>query len=92
VHYDGQVQVTLARKMLLKTTVVDIKKSIICRNWPFANYRQNNVAITEKNLPTPILRSWASEGIFPGGPLRDFSKIFLGGGKSGEICFFPIET
>ena len=24
-----------------------------------------------------------------GGPLRDFSKIFPGGGRSGEICFFP---
>jgi len=87
VHYDGQVQVIVARKMLLKTIVVDIKKSIICRNWPFPNYRQNNVAITEKNLPTPILRSWASEGIFPGGPLRDFSKIFLGGAKVVKFAF-----
>jgi len=29
--------------------------------------------------------------IFHGGPLGDFSKIFLGV-KSGEICFFPLET
>jgi len=29
---------------------------------------------------------------FQGGPLGHFSKIFLGGGKYGEICFFPLET
>jgi len=30
--------------------------------------------------------------IFPGGgALRDFSKIFPGGAKSGEICFFPLK-
>ena len=27
-----------------------------------------------------------------GGALGDFSKIFLGGPKSGKICFFPLET
>jgi len=26
------------------------------------------------------------------GPPADFSKIFPGGAKSGEICFFPLET
>ena len=26
------------------------------------------------------------------GPLGDFSKIFLGGAKSGEIWFLPLET
>ena len=31
--------------------------------------------------------------IFPGGALVDFSKRFsLRGGKSGEICFLPLET
>ena len=29
---------------------------------------------------------------FPGGPLVDFSKMFPGGAKSGEICFFPLKT
>jgi len=30
--------------------------------------------------------------IFPrGGALGDFSKIFPGGAKSGEIYFFPLE-
>jgi len=33
--------------------------------------------------------AWASEGFFPG---VDFSKIFLRGCKSGQICFFPLET
>ena len=32
--------------------------------------------------------TWASERFFPGGALGDFFKIFLGGAKSGEICFF----
>jgi len=27
-----------------------------------------------------------------GGPKEDFPKIFLGGAKSGKICFFPVET
>jgi len=27
-----------------------------------------------------------------GGPLGEFSKIFIGGTKSGEISFFPLET
>ena len=37
--------------------------------------------------------TWASVGFFPGGgALRDFSKIFLGWAKSGEICFFPLKT
>ena len=26
------------------------------------------------------------------GPLADFSKIFLGEAKSGEICWFPLKT
>jgi len=26
------------------------------------------------------------------GPLLDFTKFLLGGGKSGEICFFLLET
>jgi len=26
------------------------------------------------------------------GPLADFYKFFLGGAKSGEICFFLFET
>jgi len=30
--------------------------------------------------------------IFPGGLLENCSKKFLGGSKSGEICFFPLET
>jgi len=30
--------------------------------------------------------------IFSRGALGDFSKIFLGGAKSGKICFFPLET
>jgi len=34
----------------------------------------------------------ASEGLFPGGELVDFCKVFLGGAKSGEICFLPLET
>jgi len=27
-----------------------------------------------------------------GGALGDHSKIFPGGGRSGEICFFPLKT
>jgi len=38
------------------------------------------------------IHAWASEGFFPGGATRAFSKIFLGGAKSDEICFFPLET
>jgi len=38
------------------------------------------------------LHSRASEDIFQGGRLGDFSKIFLGGSESGYICFFPLET
>ena len=39
------------------------------------------------------LSACASEGFFPGGgALGYFSKTFLGGDKSGEICFFPLET
>ena len=30
---------------------------------------------------TLVIRAWASEECFPGGPLEDFSKIFLGGQK-----------
>jgi len=33
----------------------------------------------------------ASEGFFQGGATRGFFKIFWGG-KSSEICFFPLET
>jgi len=33
-----------------------------------------------------------SEGVFPGGALGDFSKIFPGGAKSGEINFSPFKT
>ena len=29
---------------------------------------------------------------FQKGALGDFSKIFLGVAKSGDICFFPLET
>jgi len=39
-------------------------------------------------MPLP----WASEGFLPGGALRDFSKIFPGVAKSGEIYFFPLTT
>jgi len=35
---------------------------------------------------------WASEGFVSEGAREDFSNIFLGEGKSGEICFFPLET
>ena len=34
-----------------------------------------------------FIQSWASEGFFPVGGLRDFSKIFPGGDRSGEIGF-----
>jgi len=40
---------------------------------------------------TKMLQSWASEGFFPGGPLRDFSKSFPGRPKNGNISFFPLE-
>ena len=39
----------------------------------------------------PIGHAWASEGFFPGGTTKRFSKIFPWGAKSGEICFFPLE-
>jgi len=29
---------------------------------------------------------------FPRGEQGDFYKLFLGGAKSGEICFFLLET
>jgi len=29
---------------------------------------------------------------FPGGTLREFRNIFIGGGKSGEICLFPTRN
>jgi len=38
------------------------------------------------------MHAWASEDYFQGRPLGDFSKIFLGGAKSGKICFFLLET
>ena len=38
------------------------------------------------------LESWAIGRFFPGATTGDFSKIFPGGAKSGEICFLPIET
>ena len=39
------------------------------------------------------LCAWASEEIFPGEPLVDFSKRFSrGGAKSGEICFLTLDT
>jgi len=37
------------------------------------------------------LSAWASEGFFPGGATRGFSKIFPGGAKSSEIWLFPVE-
>ena len=37
----------------------------------------------------PAMGVW---GIFPGEALGDFSKIFLEGAKTGEICFFPLKT
>jgi len=33
-----------------------------------------------------------SEGFFQGVTTRGFFKFFLGGAKSGEIRFFPLET
>jgi len=43
-----------------------------------------------------VIHSTCSHGrrkdFFQGGPPEDFSKTFLGGAKSGEICFFPVET
>ena len=30
--------------------------------------------------------------IFSRGELGDFFKKFLGGAKSGKVCFFPLET
>jgi len=48
---------------------------------------------TRLELPSEDgLCTWASEGFFQGEPLGFFSKIFLGGAKSGNICFFPLET
>jgi len=32
------------------------------------------------------------EGIFSRGATIGFPKIFLGEAKSGDICFFPLET
>jgi len=34
----------------------------------------------------------ARKFFFQGGPLLDFYKNFCRGFKSGEICFFPLET
>jgi len=48
--------------------------------------------IVDRKGKTLVIQEWASEECFPGGPLGDLSKIFLGGGKSGEICFFLLET
>jgi len=40
---------------------------------------------------TLVIRAWASEECFPGGPLEDFSKIFLGGQKWWNL-FFPLKA
>jgi len=44
--------------------------------------------------PSPIITQGMGVGrIFSrDGPLGYFSKIFLGGAKSGEICFFLLKT
>jgi len=39
-----------------------------------------------------ILRDMGIRRILSRRPLGEFSKIFLGVAKSGEICFFPLET
>jgi len=36
-------------------------------------------------------QSLKSEGFFQGGAVGDFPKYFSRGGKSGEICFLPLE-
>jgi len=42
---------------------------------------------------TSILHTGLGVGrFFSGGTLVDFPNVFLGGGKSGEICFFPFES
>ena len=38
------------------------------------------------------LVTWASEGFFSKGAREDFSHIFLGRGKSGEIYLFPTRN
>jgi len=39
------------------------------------------------------VRTWASEGFFPGGATRGFFQNFsMREAKSGEIVFFPLET
>jgi len=35
--------------------------------------------------------TWALEVFFQWGPLGDFSKLFQGRAKSGEICFLPLK-
>jgi len=45
-----------------------------------------------KLLKMVLQKPWASEGIFSLRDFRDFSKIFPGDAKSGEICFFPLKT
>ena len=57
--------------------------------WEWRRYtiHSSHLDVGKQHLP-----SMGVERTFSKGALGDFSKIFLGGVKSGEICFFPLET
>jgi len=64
-----------------------------CENLFAANIAvEQEVIVAGIVLARFICTRMGVERIFPGWSLGDFSKIFLEGPKSGEICFFPLET
>jgi len=52
----------------------------------------NTTQFLQKWCNFTCLCAWASEGLFPGGHWWIFSNVVLGGAKSGEIWFLPLET
>ena len=77
-----------------ETSISWISSSVLTNSSVTAAQDTSNVKNrlqNDKVIMQFFFATWASEGFFPEGPLRIFPKFFYWG-KSGEICFFPLET